>query len=374
MFFVFLMVAIRRYLRPSARIRGSRFLLPFASYLRPSARIRGSRSFLPSGAFTLVELLVAAGLTSIFLLMVATIFSQGQGSISVAKASVAMSQEARAVFDLMARDLAAATLLQYDATPGTLDALITGYFRGHPGNAAYEYDPGAALGTHNPPGTTPTALATRTATDGGAPAYSGCLDLPRLYFVTLAPQGEAMSSAQGGAEPFVVSYQLIRSGKSKLRTAADGSGTPQPRGVFRLIRRVMRAQDESYRISTAGYNYEFVDLHDLDIDRRTDYTTGPDTTITGDNHLEIYSDATPCFFHIKSDPLAFNVLWIEYRFFDPATGAWTTSGQWDDTLPSANSTRRLPSAVEIRLTLTDPLHREESTYTSRFRVPAGETQ
>jgi len=299
--------------------------------------------------------------------MVATIFSQGQGSISLAKASVAMSQEARAVFDIMARDLAAAALVQYNdgAAP-----LKDGYFRGDIG--AYAYNPNDSFGNTNPPGDTPTALATRTTTAGAATAYTGCLDLPRVYFTTLAPQGEAMSSAQGGSEPCVVSYQLIWSGKSKMRTASDGSGSPVQRGVFRLIRRIMRAQDESYK-STGTYSYEFLNLSALDIDRKTDYSGSPDTTVTGAGHQEIYSDSTH-YYHIKSDPLAFNVLWIEYRFFDPATGAWTTSGQWDDTAPLANSTRRLPSAIEVRLTLTDPLQREESTYTARFRIPAGESQ
>ena len=62
--------------------------------------------------------MVSVGLTAIFLTMVATVFSQAGAAFAVARSGVAVHQNARAAFDLMLRDFAAAQLCSYENKQG----------------------------------------------------------------------------------------------------------------------------------------------------------------------------------------------------------------------------------------------------------------
>jgi len=275
-----------------------------------------------SPAFTLVELLVAVALMTIFLTMVATVFTQSQGAFSKARASVAMSQEARAVFDIMQRDLQAAMLVTYYDTSGDRQL---GYFSA---------DDGTHVG-NDPPGP-----VNPTATSQPSPA-----DMPKLYFVTNSQQVAEVSTVENRAEPFYVAYKMVWTGKNKLRVRADGTEDPTPanrrRGVFRLERRIIKAHDVSYE-SDSNYDYGNLDPTAFGVDG-------------GD------ADAAP---------MAFNVLWMEYRFFNKQKNEWTTDGDWG-TWDTSGETQpyQLPLAVQVKLVLTDPELRDEAVYTTQFFVP-----
>jgi len=74
----------------------------------------------PQAAFTLVELLVAIGLLSILLYMLAYAFATSHKTFAMITAAVDAHQEARAVLDMLADELAAAQLVRYyDASTGT---------------------------------------------------------------------------------------------------------------------------------------------------------------------------------------------------------------------------------------------------------------
>ena len=80
---------------------------------------RSSCSSCPSwfrgrSAFTLIELIVAVGLMALLMSMIATIFFQATQAFRNARASVEIHQNARAAYDIMLRDLAAATLVNYN--------------------------------------------------------------------------------------------------------------------------------------------------------------------------------------------------------------------------------------------------------------------
>ncbi len=102
-----------------------------------------------SSGFTLIELLVALGLMAILMTMIATIFSQATQAFHMARASVEIHQNARATFNAMLRDLAAAEFTDYAAG------------RGH---FAIEVD----YDLTEPPDETEYALARGTATAGAS--------------------------------------------------------------------------------------------------------------------------------------------------------------------------------------------------------------
>ena len=238
--------------------------------MKPTKTSRRLRDAADRAGFTLVELLVALALTTIFLTMVATIFTQSQGAFSRARATTTMAQEAYAIFDLMRRDLAAATLVTYTHS----GASTRGYFGANKG--IYANDP------PGPPAPTPTARPQPN-------------QLPRLYFVSASRQAEGVATVVNAPEPFMVAYKLVWSGRNKNRLASDGTQpTPPARGVYRLQRRITKAYEGSYK---------YRDLDALPVD-----SSG-----------------------VTAEPVGFSVLWVEYRFLDSDTGLWTADGDWTTT-------------------------------------------
>ena len=71
-----------------------------------------------AASFTLIELLVAVGLMALLLTMIAQVFYQATRSFRMAKSSVEIHQNARAAFDIMLRDLAAAEFCSYEDKSG----------------------------------------------------------------------------------------------------------------------------------------------------------------------------------------------------------------------------------------------------------------
>ncbi len=84
--------------------------------LRPNCRHSAPRT--SHAAFTLIELMVALGLMALLMMMISTIFTLASRSFQRARALVEIHQNARAAFDMMLRDLAAATLCEYEDKSG----------------------------------------------------------------------------------------------------------------------------------------------------------------------------------------------------------------------------------------------------------------
>jgi prepilin-type N-terminal cleavage/methylation domain-containing protein len=289
------------------------------------------------GGFTLVELMVATALMSIFLLMVATIFTQSQAVISRSKASVNIGQEARALFDQLAHDLNGAKIIGYPSASGVT---IEGYFRGDDASAAYE--------SNDPPG-----KIDPKRSDSGGPYFTD--RMPKLYFTTTTPQPSMVSTAADGEpEPFIVSYRLVWSGASMSRVDSAGNKPTPPndlRGVFRLERRVLNSYNIQYENNSTKYGQG---RHELE----TESPSGSGRIMI--DWADPYNDTDA--YVMYAEPMAFNVLWMEIRYFDDWKRSWVES--WP-----ASRKDRLPSAVEVTLTVADPEHRREETFTSRFFLP-----
>jgi len=155
-------------------------------------------------AFTLIELVVAVGLMAIFMTMLATLFVQASSAFSIARASVEIHQNARAAFDVMVRDFAAAQLCSYEDK--------TGYFA-----VGWAEDPEWASAV---PAVTDTAV-------------------PCITFTTLAEQPGAKPLVPGvSSQVALVRYTLrFNGGAVQLPDPSDPEKTVE-RPTFNLIKQV----------------------------------------------------------------------------------------------------------------------------------------
>ena len=325
-------------------------------------------------AFTLVELMVAIALMSIFVLMVATIFTQAQGAFSRGRANVLMAQEARAILDILAQDFRSATLVTYYDSTGATTGSQTGDFFARQGYPDPDDRNFSASASRPVPGPDPRV----TSTDMTSPPQKSWDDLwqylPRIYFVTNLQQPGSASSAQSEAEPYQVSYRLVYTRRDKARADPDTAGSRYVRGVYRLERRTLKVHEDTFRLDPPSYVLRDLVIYDPDetaaeqrpVDlsvsrlRNADYP--PNNNANERNDVA----GTTHYYDIKAEPIGFNVLWIEYRFLRADTREFLEEeGDWDDT-------SALPLVVQVSLTLTDPDRRQEATYTARFYIPAAE--
>ena len=193
----------------------------------------------PQSGFTLIELLVSVGLTAIFLTMVAGVFTQASGAFSTARSGVEIHQNARAAFNLMLRDFAAAQICSYENKQG--------FFA-----LSWEPDP---------------EYQTATGTDTAVQAVT---------FTTLAEQPGTKALVEGiSPQVALVRYSLRFNGGSA--TISDNNGADLQVSTFNLIKQVRFPQ----------LAYPFCDMsaftHPTDLTATT-YKTEilPDETVTTD--------------------------------------------------------------------------------------------
>jgi len=165
----------------------------------------------------LVELLVAVGLMALLLTMIATIFYEATQSFRMARASIEIHQNARAVLNALEKDLTAAEFSTYGTG-------VQGYFALTPGPV----DPVTGACVPPPPGgTTPVPLAAN-----GAP-----IPVDTLTFTTLAAQPGALYAApEAVLQLALVRYALQWDGGTA--TFANAQGVRVARPTYTLVKRV----------------------------------------------------------------------------------------------------------------------------------------
>ena len=270
---------------------------------------------------------------SIFLMMMATIFTQSQGAFSRARASVEMAREARAIFRFMKADLESALLVENRQTN------LKGMFWAEDGN----YD---AL---TPPGPNPTTAAQLVNMEKSDPASASSDPdtdgLPKICFVSDAVQDEGATTGAGQPEPLQMRYRLEYARPYRRIIRKTDAGNDTARGVYRLVREFDKIYDTEYTGGAGTFTTR----------NFTDTGASPMFNFTADHH----------------EVMGFNIVWIQYRFYryDSANHQWslTSAGDW-------SPTTALPPCVEVRLTLTDHDLRYEGQYACRFYLPAAAAQ
>lgn len=289
-------------------------------HVRHSALRIPHSAFCNRPAFTLVELLVALALMSILLTMIAQIFFRAGKTVGMARASIEVHQNARAAFDMMLRDLAAAQLCNY------ADRL--GYF------ALTDVDSQQAM--------TFTTLATQ---DGTTPLAQGVSPQLCLVRYCLESSGKPVQTDKNQAPRQV--YYLVK--KVRYPSLTD---TTVNMDVFDNATLPERAAYQALTPPAEPVSADVLALGILDMQIRVLY--GPRSSLD--------TGAPP-------------TVW----YWSGATATSVTQPTWIATRPSyierrspmtsANSVR-MPALVEVTLEMTDRFGTRTFTFTERFYLPA----